>query len=319
MTPEIVILSCFYDDHRSAAELFPRVGKELVARGSTARLVLVDDGSYEARPPGFLSPMPAGFSSVEVVRLCRNGGHQLAIAIGLAYIAEHYRAGLVLVMDADGEDRPQDVPRLLEAAAAQLQPRVVFAARVKRSENLRFRVLYQFYRVLHFLLTGRQIRFGNFSAIPGALLSRIIADPNLRVHYAASVVAARVPYECVPSERGRRLHGGSKLNLVNLVAHGLASITCYNEIVGVRLLCCTLGLALLDVCLIGTVVGIRFFTDYAIPGWATYATGGLLVLLIQSLMLAGVFTFLAISRRTSQNPPLTTYYRSLIHGTECIS
>ena len=314
----VTVLSCFYNDAQSAAALFPAVGEQLRLRGWKATLVLVDDGSTEERPPAFMTTPPPGFSSVELVTLHRNGGHQLAIAVGFAHIAENVIADIVLVMDADGEDRPEDVPNLVVHAIGR-RTEVVFAARTKRSESLTFRVLYQGYRLAHSLLTGRQIRFGNFSAIPSALLPRIIADPNLRVHYAASVVAGGVPHTAIPSERGKRLYGRSKLNLVGLVAHGLAAITCYNEIVGVRLLFCTFALATLFLLLILVAIGIRIGTTLAIPGWATYVTCSLVLLLFQTLMLAAVFTFLAIGRRTFQSPPLVCYYRNLINRVEKVT
>lgn len=319
MNPKVVILSFFFDDTKSVTDLFPLVGAQFAARQWSAELVLIDDGSFEERPPQFLQPLPPGISSIEIVRLNRNGGHQLAIAIGLAYLADHYQPDIVVVMDADGEDRPEDVLRLIDACLATPKQQIVFAGRAKRSESPLFRVLYQFYKLGHLLLTGRHIRFGNFSAFRGAMLRRLVADPNLHVHYAASVVASKIPHLAVPCERGKRLHGRSKLNFVGLVAHGLAAITCYNEIVGVRLLVCTLVLASMFVLLIVAAVAVRLGTTLAIPGWATYVTCSLLLLLFQSLMLGAVFTFIAISRRTIQGPQLSSYYRALIHDTERIA
>lgn len=299
--------------------LFPLVGAQLAAQQWAAELVLVDDGSLEPRPAHFLTPPPLGISSVEIVTLQRNGGHQLAIAVGLAHLAETSDADVVVVMDADGEDRPEDMIKLLDEIFAQPAPKVVFAARARRSEGTVFKGLYQIYCFAHHLLTGRQIRFGNFSVIPRTLLPRLLADPNLRVHYAASVVSGKIPYSSISSERGKRLHGRSKLNLVGLIAHGLAAITCYNEVVGVRLLFCTVALAAIFILLIVIAVAVRLGTDLAIPGWATYVTISLVVLLFQSIMLANMFIFMAISRRTHPSPPFLSYYRSLIHGTERIS
>jgi hypothetical protein len=103
---------------------------------------------------------------------------------------------------------------------------------------------------------------------------------------------------------------------VALVAHGLAAITCYNEVVGVRLLFCTFAFATLLILLIVVTVAIRLGTDLAIPGWATYVTASLVLLLFQTIMLASVFTFLAISRRTLQGVPFASYYRTFIHDIE---
>lgn len=76
----------------------------------------VDDGSNEAfePPPGF-----GGFRAVrrvEVLELARNLGHQRAIASGLAHVHANVPCEAVVIMDADGDDNPADIPRLCEAS-----------------------------------------------------------------------------------------------------------------------------------------------------------------------------------------------------------
>ena len=293
-----VILSCLYNDWSSAEVLFQAVDDEFFKRGWNWQLVLVDDGSRESQPADFLAKMKS-FSSVEVVVLRRNLGSQRALAIGLSHVFESKNADAVVVMDADGEDRPEDVVRLIEAYSSQSQPKIIFAERSKRSEGAVFRILYLFYRALHYLLTGYAIRFGNFSIIPRKQLGCLVVDPNLWLHFAATVVAARVPYATIPSHRGVRIHGKSHLNFTNLVIHGLAAISCYNEIVGVRLILCSLGLSAVIVALILEVTVIRLATTWAIPGWATSAVGIFWVLLSQAVLIVLAFIALAISSRKS--------------------
>jgi glycosyltransferase involved in cell wall biosynthesis len=71
-----------------------------------------------------------------VITLSRNLDHQKAIAIGLAYSVANNLADVFVVMDADGEDRPGDVPRLLAALESGPELSVVVARRMKRSERL---------------------------------------------------------------------------------------------------------------------------------------------------------------------------------------
>jgi hypothetical protein len=294
-----VILSCLYNDWAAAKALFQAVDLEFSRRKWSWHLVLVDDGSREDRPADFLSS-PASFSSVEIIVLRRNVGHQRAIAIGLSQIFETRATGPVVVMDADGEDRPEDLVCLIEAQAALPQPKIIFAERTQRSEGALFHFLYYIYRALHFVLTGYKIRFGNFSIIPREFLGCLVVDPNLWLHFAATVVSGRVPYTTIPSQRGVRLQGESKLNLTGLVIHGLAAIFCYNEVVGVRLICCTLGLSGIIVLLIVGVFIVRLTTPWAIPGWATSAVGIFCVLLLQAFLIVLAFIAIAISSRKSQ-------------------
>ena len=307
----IVILTCLYDDWQSAAELFRALGGELARLGQPAQLVVVDDGSLEPRPADFLKDTP-GFSEIEVVTLNRNMGSQRALAAGLSHVSETKSADAVVIMDSDGEDRPADVLQLIESFGRQEKPQVIFAARAKRSEGGLFRLCYQFYRALHFFLTGHGIRFGNFSIVPGSLLGRLVVDPNLWLHFAATVVSSRIPYTTIPTRRGVRLHGKSRLNLTALVIHGIAAISCYNEIVGVRLIFFSLGLSAVLTSLVIAVVVIRLATTWAIPGWATDAVGLLLILLVEISLMVVAFAAIAISSRKAHFFSPVQHYKFLI-------
>lgn len=293
-----VILACLYNDWASAEVLFQAIDREFLQRQWNWQLVLVDDGSQEARPPDFLHSL-VSFTSVEIVVLRRNVGHQRAIAIGLSQIFETKNAEAVVVMDADGEDRPEDLARLIEAHSASRQDKIIFAERTKRSEGLMFRFLYQIYRALHYSLTGHKIRFGNFSIIPRKLLGCLVVDPNLWLHFAATAVSGRIPYTTIPARRGVRIQGKSKLNSSSLVIHGLAAIACYNEIVGVRLIFFAAGLSTVILALILGVLVVRLATPWAIPGWATSAIGIFCILLSQAFLIILAFIAMAISSRKS--------------------
>jgi hypothetical protein len=293
-----VILSCLYNDWASAEELFKEVGRQFAQHDWSWQLVLVDDGSREERPADFLKATP-GFSSVEILVLRRNVGHQRAIAIGLSHIFETKKEEAVVVMDADGEDRPEDIFRLVEAHVATPK-KIVFAERTKRSEGVGFQFFYAIYRTLHLILTGYKIRFGNFSIIPRKLLGSLVVNPNLWLHFAATAVSGHVPFTAVPSERGTRQHGKSKQNFTSLVIHGLAAISCYNEIVGVRLIFISLGISAAILVLLLGVLFIRLGTSWAIQGWATSAAGIFSILLSQAFLIVLAFMALAISSRKSQ-------------------
>jgi hypothetical protein len=68
--------------------------------------------------------------------------------------------------------------------------------------------------------------------------------PELWNHYAAAVFRSRLPYASVPTSRGTRLHGASKMRFVSLVAHGLSAMSVFGETVGVRLMVASLVLTL---------------------------------------------------------------------------
>ena len=165
----ITVLTPVYNDWAALSALIAALDRELAHRDRAATLVIVDDGSPQDAHG--LGPFDAAaLTAIEIVHLRRNLGHQRAIAVGLAYLEAGHAPDVVVIMDADGEDRPEDVNRLLDALESEGSLRVVFAERTRRSEGRVFASLYWLYRLVHFLLTGERVRVGNFSAVPRGLL-----------------------------------------------------------------------------------------------------------------------------------------------------
>jgi hypothetical protein len=89
----------------------------------------------------------------------------------------------------------------------------------------------------------------------------------------------------IPTVRGERCVGESKMNLVALVIHGLSAISVYVDVIFVRLL---LGsAALIGAAILATLcfVCYKLFTDLATPGWTTTVASTFTIIIIQ----AGIF------------------------------
>jgi hypothetical protein len=293
------ILIPLFNDWDSFAKLAVRLDEVLAAEDLRADILIVDDASL-IDPPERVVPRPLrALGRIDVLSLRRNLGHQRAIAIGLAYLRERIGADhdAVVVMDGDGEDAPEDVPRLLARLREEQGRTIVFAERTRRSESLTFRFFYFLYRQLHFLLTSKRVRVGNFSAIPRPRLESLVAVSELWNHYAAAVFHSRQPYCTIPTRRAKRLGGRSSMNFVSLVTHGLSAISVYREVIGVRLLVMAILLALLSIAGLALTVFLRLATSLAIPGWATSTAGLLLLVLMQAMMLSFVFCFVILGDR----------------------
>ena len=87
------------------------------------------------------------------------------------------------------------------------------------------------------------------------------------------------------------------MNFVSLVTHGLSAISVYSDVVGVRLLVTSFVMALLTLSGIAAAVIVRLTTDWAVPGWASYVVGILLILMVQAIMGAFVFSFVILGSR----------------------
>jgi glycosyltransferase involved in cell wall biosynthesis len=296
---QIVVTMPVLEDWDSALELCRRIDL-LFREDKTVRvsLLLVDDGSTIDTCRREIPFRPRTIENISILVLRRNLGHQRAIAVALAYIQQHCKGDAVVVMDADGEDRPEDIAALVAAMRRADRPTAVFAERGRRLENSTFRILYTGYRIAHRLLTGRDIRFGNFSLLPWSHLDSLVVFPELWNHYAATFVKSRLPYVRVRSDRAARLAGTSRMDFVSLVVHGLSALFANQEVVGTRLLVMTAVMTLCLLPMIGVVVGEKFLTNRAIPGWATSAMGVLLILIGQALIASFMLVFSIMMNRS---------------------
>ncbi len=287
------------DDWTSAAELIRRLDKAISSDFRTVEIFLVDDGSIQKHDHNDFESRFSVVRAIRVLRLRRNLGHQRAIAIGLTHIQKTASCDAVLVMDSDGEDTPEGVVELLRAYSGAQGAQAIFAKRSRRSESLVFRCFYHLYRVLHRGLTGISVQVGNFSILPSKYLDTLVVMSELWNHYAAAVFRSKLPFTMVPIARGTRIAGISRMNFAALVSHGLSAISVFGDVVGVRLLIGSLAGSMLAGLGIILVVIIRFVTNQAIPGWATYATGTLAIIMIQFITIATSFTFFMLSNRTN--------------------
>jgi glycosyltransferase involved in cell wall biosynthesis len=294
----LVILMPVFEDFEAACLVCQALDRELLALPSVAaRVLLVDDGSPSGTK-GWSAFATQALERIDVLSLRRNLGHQRAIAVGLCQLADARDCDAVLVMDADGEDRPEDVPRLVEELR-QAPGSLIFAARRKRLEGAVFQLGYLSYRALHRLLAGISVRVGNFSVLPASALPRLVCMSELWNHYAGAALRSRLPQRQLPLDRGSRVLGRSRMGgLIGLVMHGIAGIATFHEIVATRILIASIGLMGLLFAALIAVVGIRFGTALAIPGWASYVAGLLLVLSVQVSTVAFSLVLSLVSTRT---------------------
>ncbi len=288
-----------FDDWEAAGLLLYDLGTVARREGWRAEVLLVDDGSTEPWEVD-LGPPPEGIARLDVLELRRNVGHQRAIAVGLAWAHEHREADAVVVMDGDGEDRPESVPGLLAKVPEAGHRAVVFAKRARRSESLLFRLMYHAFRVFHRVFTGRRVEVGNFSAMSWGALDRLMGLPEMGHHYAAAVEKARIPMLKVPTPRGRRLRGRGKMDFVALVRHGLAAMSVWGEEIGARLLVGSAGLVLAALAGVVALLGAAWHRGEGAPVAALLGAGLLAVVALNGLLLSVVFSFLVLRARTDQ-------------------
>jgi len=295
---DLIIAMPVFEDWAAVLKLLEQFAEIRGRLPEKLHFILVDDGSVSGPPPELSAAICGGATTLEVLPLARNLGHQRAIAIALCYVYDTHQAEGIVVMDADGEDPPSAIPALLKQSYGRENDRVVFANRKRRSEGPLFAFFYHLYRFIHWCLTGVRVRVGNFSYLPQRFLHRLAVSSELWNHYAAAVFASKIPYVTVPVARARRLEGRSQMNFTGFVSHGLSAISVFSAVMGARVLLALAALSFLAVVLLVVVVAVRIFTTHAIAGWATYSAGLLLVLIVQFLTMSAAFAFVVLGRRS---------------------
>jgi len=168
-----------------------------------------------------------------------NMGHQRALVFGIRSVAPQVRdLDVVVTLDADGEDRPEDIPRLIAplVAAPNNLAGLVLALRTKRHEPATFRVLYFFYRILFRSLTGVKMRSGNYAAYRGWLTRQVLTHPHFDLCYSSTLISLDIPVEYVPCARGSRYAGRPHMTYSKLLMHGLRMLMPFVEQITIRAL-----------------------------------------------------------------------------------
>jgi hypothetical protein len=276
---KVYCLTPVYNDGDSLKILIEQIEliQHSLPKNITLSVVVVNDGSTEESVLDIHSfKIPIILLNLKV-----NIGHQRAIAVGLQYInMEINDCAYILVMDGDGEDKPEDIPVLIEKCLSEQRDKIIFAQRKKRQESLLFKTGYFFYKYFFYFLTGQKISFGNFSIIPKSLVAKVVNQNNIWNHYSGGIIQSKIPFDKVLIDRGKRYKGTSKMNFNNLIIHGLSSIAVYFDYLSIRIL--RLSLYGIAICTLSVfyILTKKAFTNDAIPGWASS-----LILIISGIIL----------------------------------
>lgn len=263
--------------------LIPEIRTAIVQRfiGTEVAFLVVDDSLGQDQALTALATFEPGLKVWQpAVRL----GHQRANVAALRALGLRvgdYQA--IVTMDADGEDAPADVARLL-VPVLNGDASVVLAQRGKRSAPSSFRVGYLLYRGLFRLLTGLSITSGNFAATRGSWWPAVIGAGVWDLHFAGALASVQGRVEAITCDRQPRRGGASRMGgTAGLVAYGLGFALPYSMRIAVRAAYLTALAGLVAASLTVVVVVLRLFTQSSTPGWTTTVIVGAALVFLGSL------------------------------------
>jgi len=226
-----IILIPVYNDWKSVFKLLENIDLQIKDWDAEVSVLIVNDASTEEKPK--TETDFKRIKSVRVVNMKQNRGHARCNAAGLKYISEKENVDYVIPMDGDGEDRPEEL-RLLFDKSKENPDKVVTADRVKRAEGPLFQLCYLIHKYLTFIFTGQSIKFGNYTCLPRLAVTRILTDPATWSSFSGSLSKIIKDRASIPSIRGLRYFGPSKMSFFNLIKHSLSIIAVFKMTVLVR-------------------------------------------------------------------------------------
>ena len=222
------ILIPVYNDWQSALQLLDNINFSIESLDHEISVIIVNDASNHDRP--IYEKDLENIDSVKILNMKINQGHARCIATGLKYIYEKEDFDYIIPMDGDGEDRPEEISEFI-TQVKNSNDKIVVGVRVKRSENLVFQICYQVHKLITFTFTGKSIKYGNFTCLPKTTVEKMIKEKATWNSFSGSLRKIEKDLIPIPSIRGNRYFGPSKMSFLNLLKHSLSIISVFKKAV----------------------------------------------------------------------------------------
>ena len=228
---KFIILIPIYNDWKSVFQLLENIDLQIAKWDAEVLVLIINDGSTEERTVTELSFK--NIKTVRVMNMKQNLGHARCYAAGLKYLTEKEDFDYVILMDGDGEDRPEELTSLFNKSKEN-SLKTVTANRIKRSDGSFFKLLYECHKILTYVFTGKLIKFGNYSCLPKEDAARLVKEACIWSSFSGSVTKIISDRVSVPSIRGKRYFGPSQMSFFKLLVHSFSIIAVFKGSVIVR-------------------------------------------------------------------------------------
>ena len=239
----IIILVPVFNDWESLKRLLQEINKNIKNfKNIVVDCFIVNDASTIKQPK---MEKPDLINLIKIFNMKKNQGHARCNAFGIKYIFEQEEFDNLIVMDGDGEDRPQEIKDLINQSIKDPNKSIV-AKRIKRSEGLFFQLLYKFHKLLTLFFTGQNINFGNFTCLTKADVGVLSTRGSLWNSFSGTLKKNIKYFNEINSIRGSRYYGPSKMRFSQLILHSLSIISVFKYQVFFRSLLIFFLLSLLN-------------------------------------------------------------------------
>ncbi len=218
---KIKILIPLYNDWQSVFKLLENINSEVSNLSHEFSIIIVNDASTESKRE--LPLNLDNLNSIKIINMKENQGHARCNATGLKHIFENEEFDYVIPMDGDGEDRPEEIKQLIDNLNYQPDKPIV-GERIKRSEGIFFKFCYFVHKIITSTFTGQSIKYGNYTCLPKSIVEKMISEKATWSSFSGSLAKVAKDRATIPSERGTRYFGPSKMSFKNLLIHSLSIV-----------------------------------------------------------------------------------------------
>ena len=223
---KIIILTPVYNDWQSVYKLVEEINNLSLDQEFEISVYIFNDYSNHDRPD--FEKNLENINSIKIFNMKKNQGHARCIATGLKYIFEKDNFDYVIPMDGDGEDRPEEIEFFLDQIKKS-QDKPIVGERIKRSEKMIFKICYQVHKFLTLVFTSKSIKFGNYTCLPKSTVEKMINEKATWNSFSGSLKKIENDLISIPSIRGNRYFGPSKMSFINLIKHSLSIISVFRK------------------------------------------------------------------------------------------
>ena len=220
------ILIPVFNDWKSVEKLLENINHYVKNLAHEISVIIVNDASNHDRENQ--EKNLENIHSVKILNMKINQGHARCIATGLKYIYEKEDFDYIIPMDGDGEDRPEEILEFINQVK-ESKDKIIVGERIKRSENLLFKIFYQLHKLITLTFTGKSIKYGNFTCLPKTTIKKMINEKATWNSFSGSLKKVENNFISIPSIRGTRYFGPSKMSFLSLLKHSLSIISVFKK------------------------------------------------------------------------------------------
>lgn len=224
-TVEITAVIPVYNNQDSLVELTERLVQVLGAFGSY-EVIFVDDGSRD-NSNSVLRQIAAKNNSIKVITLSKNFGQHPAISAGF----ENASGKLIVLMDADLQDSPEDIPKL-KSQLEETKSEIVYSTKRMTGMSLGIRPSSAFYHYVFSKIVKAAVpqNIGTFRLFTRKFLNELLRFREVNILFGPLMFYMGFPSSFVELDYVPRVHGKSTYNFSKRLSLALNSLISYTSV-----------------------------------------------------------------------------------------